>query len=1489
MATPFDDDDSGSDCSNHDSGSDSCNQDEATRTSIDDDDSGSDYEEGKLTTGTAADESIIVLDRDKANTAYLSVINTLKSGLQDTTLLLCEDNQTGSNYRGILLGRSWGTGATVDEFITGRVQHDVNCSELDIFIKAAQAHRTVLASLSNKGIIDQLCKTVQVLLKKYSIAEQMKFTSGKNQVNPAVVAALFNVGRRKNICMSEFGIKFETRIKMIDQCLFLCHPNKVTAAIAKQVYDQYVGRPKGAQLKTVDLKEFTKEFGILVDKLMSKGYLDITMSITNPDHQGVAGEGRREAPPTVEVYMVTTEQATPTKSFSVIVVNNFVSPTFQRQWMKRINELSFTVGKGGKSGAFIRNCSTTKTPAPMLIGRKHVYQGVVPDEMEADILNMAIYLAKQQQTMIENLHGSYKVTWHCNLVHTVVAAIYHSVYASHSDANPTLCSNAEAKNDPHVHVKDNLYLPKPDEMQVVTMVFSNCEDKFSTELVYTDVNSKKVIQTIPLSSCCLHWQGPGSQAAGILHRAKVIPGINAGGIYRIASTFRFTLDPIENKDKFDQRLCRALQINNLGDRSEWTTQYTEQGVIDRCTNCPFDTGTKINSKYQEDDISASVQTQQTQMAGTQLQQLVEDGSFIDLHSKSLTDGYNQLPYERYKTYVSSMKSAKIRLEGTMAEELSSAYAVKKLFDAGYLLEVQSARGKRAVPCLHQIKVNRIQEDVLSENGNDMVMPVPGKYYHLSGICAEAGLIHKTRSRRIYNPKAGTQGVIVLSQSYKNDVVSIRNYLRRLDERETFKGRVEFFDDNFDGTIWIHGSGGSPSFPGSIPPDADVSSKHDPLIVIPRSQLLKNPLNMALMEMVMYSAVVTIYVNEAMFEGNKDVREDIPANNPDLCRCLGVFCAEQFVMKKDEVEEVVDSHRLDDTTSQKFARYKLAPYLKFEFKPVLSNQNLEEIWAQAADQCSRKKKKTICIPFDCSDHLEADIPLGGVSEAASLTPGKMILRTTIIDQFVKSADMMSRYTVQDSDDITARQLMEKGDISNMEQEDTLKKQEDDDATEEISEDYISANTDDCIEKGMKADMNSLISAVCFCSMAGAYRYKRECFEWVEGKQYARPLLIDCYLPEVFRIHPLPMPNRALDIISIGLRAELECDGTFLRCQTNKASRIKYRREYNKDLVGTVFKSIILRFTGRLNSFLQYSIATNKVSMLPSLAKGELEAFLSFVGCTSKGPVKRIPRWISDQHAHSIPKETKYYTGFVQFLTTVAQEIENVVNKMLVVDDDESDQRYLATIQMRDMLQQCSQTRDNQRMDFLAHQVLSDVEEIFDDPFGKVTPNSVHAGSGAEQGFKMLRNNKDTASPHDLNHALEIIIEHMGEKTTNVNLEMMGYETWASRSKREVRNKVNGRPFSATDAEHFLCKLWVISKYTLPAYSTAIQPTATKPHCHPINLRGRKNSPDPIVSEIMASMLRGNEQSRKEMTAPPFCLLPNEIRIVPEASKSNSAIN
>ena len=560
-------------------------------------------------------------------------------------------------------------------------------------------------------------------------------------------------------------------------------------------------------------------------------------------------------------------------------------------------------------------------------------------------------------------------------------------------------------------------------------------------------------------------------------------------------------------------------------------------------------------------------------------------------------------------------------------------------------------------------------------------------------------------------------MIILSQPYKNEKDSINNFLQRLDEKDTVNQGMNFFDNNFDGTIWIHGSGGSPSFPGDVPPDADSSSKDNPMILIPMSQDISNPLNVALMKMVMLREVVTIYVNEALFEGATQHKKANTATTQEVCRCLGVFFAHEFVGGRDSNEDVEERYCGDPVHKQKFARYMLAPYLKFAFKPLLSNTDLESIWDAERTQTvllgERKRKRTLQIPFNCKDHLETDIPIGGVDDAASLMPGKRILRSTIIKRFIHS-NQVQKYM------IPSEQRSEVPDAcGTSESKDEVDNEGDNNVLLDATETY-----DEAVVKKMSADIQGLVMAMTMCSVAGAYRYTGSCFELVKGKKFARPLLEDCGLPDLFRIHPMPMPNRALDVVSIGLRAELISDGTYLRCRTSPDCRIKFTKNNTRELVGTLFKTIILRFTGRLNSFWQYSRVANRDSMLPAIS--DIKGFLAFVRSTlgGKGTVKRIPRWISEQHSHSIPKETKIYTGFEYFISGIAESLGEVADRMLEVTAVEFTRRKKALILLRDLLLECSQTDENNKLDFMAHQVLSDVEEIFDEPFGKVTPHSVH---------------------------------------------------------------------------------------------------------------------------------------------------------------------
>ena len=315
---------------------------------------------------------------EEANRAYASLVNTFNGSLDDSSMLLSESGEISQRYRGLLLGRSSEDGASVEELLTARLQHDVNFCEvlfqLDTRIKQTKPSPV----LRNKEIVQELCKTVALLLKRYSSDDRAKFAQGTQEVIPGVVSALFNVSRRNNIRMSDVGISYTTRVKMIKQCLEVAETmtnKKVTIAIAKAAHLKFVVDPNGEQSPVVNLGVVTNAFAEHIKSIMKKGYLDVTLGLHKSKNLPLFKESEKDRLPSVTIHRVNSKDESFTKPFTVMVVHNFVSPLFMNKWIKRMNELPFTRGKGGKSNAFIRNCSTTMEPAPILIGAKLVYGG----------------------------------------------------------------------------------------------------------------------------------------------------------------------------------------------------------------------------------------------------------------------------------------------------------------------------------------------------------------------------------------------------------------------------------------------------------------------------------------------------------------------------------------------------------------------------------------------------------------------------------------------------------------------------------------------------------------------------------------------------------------------------------------------------------------------------------------------------------------------------------------------------------------------------------------------------------------------------------------------------------------------------------------------------------------------------------------------------------------------------------------------------------
>ena len=95
---------------------------------------------------------------------------------------------------------------------------------------------------------------------------------------------------------------------------------------------------------------------------------------------------------------------------------------------------------------------------------------------------------------------------------------------------------------------------------------------------------------------------------------------------------------------------------------------------------------------------------------------------------------------------------------------------------------------------------------------------------------------------------------------------------------------------------------------------------------------------------------------------------------------------------------------------------------------------------------------------------------------------------------------------------------------------------------------------------------------------------------------------------------------------------------------------------------------------------------------------------------------------------------------------------------------------------------------------------------------------------------------------------------------------------------VLNRVNGLPFGLTDAEHWLCKSWVLARKTFNHYRNSLYPIPLQPFYHPIRFRGagvpdsiRKDKVmDTIMKEVTDSFeqfaVEENCQSKKFLKLP-----------------------
>jgi hypothetical protein len=268
------------------------------------------------------------------------------------------------------------------------------------------------------------------------------------------------------------------------------------------------------------------------------------------------------------------------------------------------------------------------------------------------------------------------------------------------------------------------------------------------------------------------------------------------------------------------------------------------------------------------------------------------------------------------------------------------------------------------------------------------------------------------------------------------------------------------------------------------------------------------------------------------------------------------------------------------------------------------------------------------------------------------------------------------------------------------------------------------------------------------------------------------------------------------------------------------------------------------------------------------------------------------WISRQHHGAIPSELRTdCCNFRKFFESLADKLDMAVHDMSnFVGKDPATSKHKCFLRIESLLLNAmddSAVKKYGRVKWMSCMILSDIEEFIVEPFGKCHDDdessfTIPEGSSSWFGYDMVCRSivtiHTTQTPrYTFQECLLAVVSHILNNVSDIRLQILGYE----KVDGIVYNSVNLRPFSQIDAEHFLCKAWIIAKLTFGHNQISKIPELSHHYTHPSPVIHMHT--DAHVLECMKRIVDTYKRCMKDgsdfMTIPQLCQLPREMQTVP----------
>jgi hypothetical protein len=419
---------------------------------------------------------------------------------------------TSANIRNVLIGGDSSGTATFQELVTARIEYEVSNTYVSYSLFEIASNNNpwtqyeVSKKMNSDDVVQHLRKSTHIITNRIWPDDIQNRYVRRSKADPPgmlsadVIRALFGFVRRQRIALSEINIPIQQRIALLNECIIVCNIQKISclnqahtisANIARRAYNQLVGDANGHKCAKIDLNHYTKDFPIALEKVIAQyGFVDTwakksgynaSWRFEDIEHESTPNKDSNRPVVSKHVFAYAEDSR---KTFWFISIDNAFSKPFWEQLLLGLQDLRFCAGLGGKSKAYVR-CASHEEQAIFTTSGRFTYNSVPMSNVEEGILELAKFVMLFQKAYVERLWGSeYKFTWDANLLHHVVGPITESVYGAHSDFGPLLCSLSD---DSYKHVHERSFLPTREEMQVLTIYYSNytTSNDTSTAISYT--------------------------------------------------------------------------------------------------------------------------------------------------------------------------------------------------------------------------------------------------------------------------------------------------------------------------------------------------------------------------------------------------------------------------------------------------------------------------------------------------------------------------------------------------------------------------------------------------------------------------------------------------------------------------------------------------------------------------------------------------------------------------------------------------------------------------------------------------------------------------------------------------------------------------------------------------------------------------------------------------------------------------------------------